>query len=79
MAFYNAFKIEEDMPLQAKMLAKQIENAQRMIEGKNFGIRRQIIEYDDVMNTQRQVIYNESCLELDDIIESIENVGYMVI
>ena len=59
MAFYNAFKIEEDMPLQAKMLAKQIENAQRMIEGKNFGIRRQIIEYDDVMNTQRQVIYNE--------------------
>ena len=58
-SFYNAFKIDEDMPLQAKMLARQIENAQRMIEGKNFGIRRQIIEYDDVMNTQRQVIYNE--------------------
>lgn len=58
-SFYNVFKIDEDMPLQAKMLAKQIENAQRMIEGKNFGIRRQIIEYDNVMNTQRQVIYNE--------------------
>ena len=59
MGFYNTFKIDEDMPLQAKMLARQIENAQRMIEGKNFGIRRQIIEYDDVMNTQRQVIYDE--------------------
>jgi preprotein translocase subunit SecA len=45
--------------MQSKMLARQIENAQRMIEGKNFGIRRQIIEYDDVMNTQRQVIYEE--------------------
>jgi preprotein translocase subunit SecA len=41
------------------MLARQIKNAQRMIEGKNFGIRRQVIEYDDVMNTQRKVIYNE--------------------
>ena len=59
MSFYNTFKIDEDTPLQAKILAKQIENAQRMIEGKNFGIRRQIIEYDDVMNTQRHVIYDE--------------------
>ncbi len=58
-SFYNAFNLDEDTPLQAKMLAKQIENAQRMIEGRNFGIRRQIIEYDDVMNTQRQVIYDE--------------------
>ncbi|MBO5926745.1 MAG: SEC-C domain-containing protein, partial [Clostridia bacterium] len=58
-SFYNAFNIDEDTPLQAKMLARQIENAQRMIEGRNFGIRRQIIEYDDVMNTQRHVIYNE--------------------
>ena len=59
MAIYNAFKVDEDTPMQAKMLARQIENAQRMIEGKNFGIRRQIIEYDDVMNTQRKVIYEE--------------------
>ena len=58
-SLYKMFKIDEDTPLQAKMLAKQIENAQRMIEGRNFGIRRQIIEYDDVMNTQRQVIYDE--------------------
>ena len=59
MAIYNAFKVDEDTPMQAKMLSRQIENAQRMIEGKNFGIRRQIIEYDDVMNTQRKVIYEE--------------------
>ena len=59
MAIYKAFKVDEDTPMQAKMLARQIENAQRMIEGKNFGIRRQIIEYDDVMNTQRKVIYEE--------------------
>ncbi len=59
MAIYNAFRVDEDTPMQAKMLARQIENAQRMIEGKNFGIRRQIIEYDDVMNTQRKVIYEE--------------------
>ena len=58
-SLYKMFKIDEDTPLQAKMLAKQIENAQRMIEGRNFGIRRQIIEYDNVMNTQRQVIYDE--------------------
>ncbi len=59
MGIYNAFKVDEDTPMQAKILARQIENAQRMIEGKNFGIRRQIIEYDDVMNTQRKVIYEE--------------------
>ena len=56
---YNMFKIDEDTPLQAKTLARSIENAQRTIEGKNFGIRKRVIEYDDVMNTQRQVIYEE--------------------
>ncbi len=59
MRIYEAFKVDEDTPIQSKMMSHQIENAQRMIEGKNFGIRRQIIEYDDVLNTQRQVIYDE--------------------
>ncbi len=74
-SMYTAFKIDEDTPLQSKMLARQIENAQRMIEGKNFGIRRQIIEYDDVMNTQRQVIYEErmKVLKGDDIHKDILN------
>ncbi len=56
---YNAFKVDEDTPLQSKMLSRSIENAQRTIEGKNFGIRKHIIQYDDVMNTQRQVMYDE--------------------
>ncbi len=56
---YNMFKIDENTPLQAKSLARSIENAQRTIEGKNFGIRKRVIEYDDVMNIQRQVIYEE--------------------
>ncbi len=59
MRVYEIFKVDEDTPIQSKMMSRQIENAQRMIEGKNFGIRRQIIEYDDVLNTQRQVIYDE--------------------
>ncbi|MBO4323756.1 MAG: preprotein translocase subunit SecA [Clostridia bacterium] len=56
---YNAFKVDEDTPLQSKMLSRSIENAQRTIEGKNFGIRKHILEYDDVMNTQRKVMYEE--------------------
>ncbi|MBQ9709040.1 MAG: preprotein translocase subunit SecA [Clostridia bacterium] len=58
-SLYTMFKIDENTPLQAKSLANSIENAQRTIEGKNFGIRKRVIEYDDVMNTQRQVIYEE--------------------
>ena len=53
------FKIDEYTPIQSKMLSRSIENAQRTIEGQNFGIRRNVIQYDDVMNTQRMVIYEE--------------------
>ena len=56
---YSVFKVDEDTPLEAKMLSRQIENAQRNIEGKNFGIRKQVLEYDDVMNKQREVMYAE--------------------
>ncbi len=56
---YNMFKVDEDTPLQSKLLSRSIENAQRTIEGRNFGIRKHIIQYDDVMNTQRQVMYEE--------------------
>ncbi len=59
MAVYNAFHISEDEPLQSKMISRQIENAQRTIEGKNFGIRKHVLEYDDVMNKQREVMYAE--------------------
>ncbi|MDE6029904.1 MAG: preprotein translocase subunit SecA [Clostridiales bacterium] len=53
------FKVDEDTPLEAKILTKQIENAQRNIEGRNFSIRKSVLEYDNVMNTQREIIYAE--------------------
>ncbi|MGN0819674.1 MAG: preprotein translocase subunit SecA [Christensenellaceae bacterium] len=58
-SMYNILKLDEDTPLQSKMLAKSIENAQKNIEGQNFGRRKHIIQYDDVMNTQRYVVYKE--------------------
>lgn len=56
---YSMFKVDEDTPIEAKTLSRSIENAQRTIEGKNFGIRKHILGYDDVMNRQRIVMYEE--------------------
>lgn len=53
------FKVDEDTPLSAKMLSRQIENAQRNIEGRNFSVRKSVLEYDNVMNKQREIIYAE--------------------
>ena len=50
---------DEDVPLELGMLTKQIESAQKRIEGNNFGIRKHVLEYDDVMNTQRGIIYKQ--------------------
>ncbi len=58
-ALYAFFKIDEDTCLQSKMLSRGIENAQRNIEGRNFGIRKNVLQYDDVMNKQRMVMYEE--------------------
>ncbi len=58
-ALYNAFKIDEDTCLESKMLSHGIENAQKNIEGRNFGIRKNVLQYDDVMNKQRMVMYDE--------------------
>ena len=51
--------LKEDEPLQAGMLTKQIESAQKRIEGRNFDIRKHVLEYDNVMNRQREVIYGQ--------------------
>ena len=56
---YEFFRIDEDQPLASKMLSRRIEAAQRSIEGRNFGIRKHVLEYDDVMNKQREVMYAE--------------------
>ncbi len=51
--------MEEGEPIEHRMISKAIENAQRKVEAHNFDIRKQLIEYDDVMNKQREVIYNQ--------------------
>ena len=53
------FRVDEDTPLQAKILSKRIETAQRNIEGRNFSVRKSVLEYDNVMNKQREIIYAE--------------------
>ncbi len=53
------FRVDEDTPFQIKFLSKQIENAQRRIEGFNFGARHSVLKFDDVNNSQRELIYKE--------------------
>src|SRR5262245_45206094 len=53
------FKIPEDQPMEAKILSSQIENAQKKVEEQNFVARKNVLKYDDVMNTQRKVIYEQ--------------------
>ncbi len=56
--------MEEGEPIEHNMISKAIENAQRKVEGRNFDIRKQLLEYDDVMNQQREVIYSQRRLAL---------------
>lgn len=51
--------LEEDIPMEARMLTKSIESAQRKIEGRNFAIRKNVLEYDDVLSHQREIIYGQ--------------------
>ncbi len=55
----NMLGLEEDQPIEHKMLSNTIENAQKKIEGINFNRRKNVLQYDDVMNQQREVIYGE--------------------
>ncbi len=57
--YYEMFGIGDDNCLESKMLSRGVENAQKVIEGKNFGIRKNVLQYDDVMNKQREIIYAE--------------------
>jgi preprotein translocase subunit SecA len=58
-AIMERLKIPDDMPIEAKMVSKSIERAQSNVEQQNFEIRKNVLKYDDVMNTQRKVIYAE--------------------
>ena len=77
--------MEENEPIEHKLISKAIENAQKRVEGHNFDIRKHLLEYDDVMNRQRQVIYEqrkkvlkgeELWADIDEMIEEI--VGDMI-
>ena len=61
----SMLKVDEDTPLEAKMLTKSIESAQRKIEGRNFAIRKNVLQYDDVLNRQREIIYSQRDQVLD--------------
>ena len=65
MTMMDTLKVEEDMPLDHKMLSGAIEQAQKTVESRNFQTRKSVLEYDDVMNQQRNIIYGERRKVLD--------------
>ena len=73
--------IDEDQPLEAGMLSRSIESAQKKVEGKNFSIRKYVLQYDNVMNKQREIIYDQRRMVLDgeDVSEYIRNMTHEII
>ena len=65
MGMMDKLGVDEDTPIDAKILSNAIENAQKQVESRNFQTRKTVLEYDDVMNTQRQVIYEQRRKVLD--------------
>ena len=67
--------VDEDTPIDAKMLSGAIENAQKQVESRNFQTRKNVLQYDDVMNTQREIIYKQrrQVLDGEDLQNSIQN------
>ena len=65
MGIMNMLGLDEDTPIDAKILSNAVENAQRSVESRNFRSRKNVLEYDNVMNTQREVIYAQRQKVLD--------------
>ena len=82
---YNTLGADENLPLQMGILSKAVESAQRKVEGKHFSIRKHVLQYDDVMNTQREIIYKQRRQVLDgenihdSILHMIESVSEEVV
>ena len=74
MGMMEKLGVDEDTPIEQKMLTNAIENAQRQVESRNFQTRKNVLQYDDVMNTQRKVIYEErrKVLDGEDLHEAIQ-------
>ncbi len=64
-AMMETLRIEDDQPIQNKILTRTIESSQRKIEGRNYSIRKNVLDYDDVMSQQRMTIYNQRTKVLD--------------
>ena len=62
---YNKIGISDDTPIQSKLISRAVENAQKKVEGRNFSIRKNVLQYDDVMNKQREIIYAQRREVLD--------------
>ena len=73
--------VGDDEPLEAGMLSRSIEGAQKKVEGKNFSIRKYVLQYDNVMNKQREIIYDQRRMVLDgeDVSDYIKNMTYELI
>ncbi len=82
---YNTLGADENIPIESKMISNAVERAQKRVEGRNFSIRKNVLQYDDVMNVQREIIYKQRKEVLDgknikdNIISMIENVADAVV
>ncbi len=70
--------VEEDMPIENKIITGQIESAQKKLEARNFSIRKSVLQFDDVMNSQREIIYKQrnTVLQGEDVSTNIRNLMY---
>ena len=70
----DALGIPDDMPIEQKMLTSTIESAQKKVEGRNYTIRKNVLEYDDVMNQQREIIYSQrrEVIESDNVYDIVK-------
>ncbi|TEA80221.1 preprotein translocase subunit SecA [Allopusillimonas ginsengisoli] len=80
-AIMERLRLPEGEPIEAKMVSRSIESAQRKVEGRNFDIRKQLLQYDDVANDQRKVLYSQrnEVLESEDVSETIANLRHAAI
>lgn len=71
----DTLKVDDDMPIEHSFLTNTIESAQKKVEARNFGIRKSVLDFDDVMNRQREIIYGQrgKVLNNDNLAESIKN------
>jgi len=72
----NAFRVDEDMPIESGMLTRSLESAQKKVETYYYDIRKQVFEYDEVMNNQRKAVYGERLRVLKGIDLKRQVIGY---